>query len=97
VTGPECQRTLYFESGGQPGNRLAWLDASVNAGASSFFLNTLDSLEQAYVRPRYDGFVEFHDQVGLLLQEYLRNPNDKRDILSAINKLYLTSGWRADG
>jgi multiple sugar transport system substrate-binding protein len=41
VTSPGCQRTLYFESGGQPGNRVAWTDASVNAGANSFFLNTL--------------------------------------------------------
>jgi multiple sugar transport system substrate-binding protein len=97
VTSPECQRTLYFESGGQPGNRLAWLDASVNAGANSFFLNTLESLEQAYVRPRYDGFVEYHDQVGLLLHEHLRTPSDKGNILAAINELYQTSGWRAVG
>jgi multiple sugar transport system substrate-binding protein len=97
VTSPECQRALYFDSGGQPGNRAAWLDASVNAGANSFFLNTLESLEQAYVRPRYDGFVEFHDQVGLLLHDHLRNRSDEGDIWDAINELYLKSGWRADG
>jgi multiple sugar transport system substrate-binding protein len=96
VTSPVCQRTLYFESGGQPGNRVAWTDASVNAGANSFFLNTLESLEQAYVRPRYDGFVEFHDQVGLLLHDHLRRRSDDGDVLAAINELYLKSGWRAD-
>lgn len=97
VAGAECQRTLYFESGGQPGNRVAWLDPSVNAGANSFFLNTLESLEQAYVRPRYDGFVEFHDRVGLLLHDHLRNRSDEGNIWAAINELYVKSGWRADG
>jgi multiple sugar transport system substrate-binding protein len=96
VTSPERQRTLYFESGGQPGNRVAWIDASVNAGANSFFLNTLETLEQAYVRPRYDGFVEFHDQVGLLLHDHLRSRRDEVDIWADINELYLKSGWRAE-
>jgi multiple sugar transport system substrate-binding protein len=97
VTSPECQRTLYFESGGQPGNRAAWLDPAVNAGANSFFLNTLETLEQAYVRPRYDGFVEFHDQVGLLLHDHLRHRSDEGKLWETINELYLKSGWRADG
>ena len=96
VTSPECQRTLYFESGGQPGNRVAWIDASVNAGTNSFFLNTLETLEQAYVRPRYDGFVEFHDQVGLLLHDHLQSRRNEVDIWDDINELYLKSGWRAD-
>jgi multiple sugar transport system substrate-binding protein len=96
VTSPECQRTLYFESGGQPGNRVAWTDASVNAGANSFFLHTLETLEQAYVRPRYDGFVEFHDQVGLLLHDHLRSRSKELDIWAKFNELYLKSGWRAE-
>jgi multiple sugar transport system substrate-binding protein len=96
VTNPECQRSLYFESGGQPGNRVAWTDASVNARANSFFLNTLDTLEQAYVRPRYDGFVEFHDQVGLLLHDHLRSRSEEPHIWAKINELYLKSGWRAE-
>ena len=96
VTSPECQRTLYFESGGQPGNRVAWTDTSVNARANSFFLNTLETLENAYVRPRYDGFVEFHDQVGLLLHDHLRSRSEGPHIWAKINELYLKSGWRAE-
>src|SRR5262249_40068857 len=30
VSSAECQRTLYFESGGQPANILAWRDPAVN-------------------------------------------------------------------
>lgn len=96
VTSPECQRTLYFESGGQPGNRIAWTDASVNTIANSFFLNTLETLEHAYVRPRYDGFVEFHDQVGLLLHDHLRSRSEEPHIWAEINELYLKSSWRAE-
>jgi multiple sugar transport system substrate-binding protein len=96
TTSAECQRTLYFESGGQPGNRLAWTDGRVNAAANDFFLNTLETLDQAYLRPRYDGFVDFHDQAGRLLHEHLRSGRTEVDILAEINQLYLASNWRGE-
>ncbi len=96
VTSADCQRTTYFQSGGQPGNRLAWIDGAVNAAANNFFLNTLETLERAYVRPRYDGFVDFHDQAGLLLHNYLRGVSPEVDVLAQIDHLYLRSGWHAD-
>lgn len=92
VTSPECQRTIYFQAGGQPGNRLAWIDGTVNAAANSFFLNTLETLDHAYVRPRYDGFVYFHDQAGLLLHNHLRSGGHEADILAQIEQLYSKSG-----
>jgi multiple sugar transport system substrate-binding protein len=98
VTGAECQGTLYFESGGQPGNRVAWIDGAVNAAASNFFLGTLETLEHAYVRPRYDGFVAFHDQAGLLLHEHLRSATNKEqdNILTQIDEFYRKSGWHEE-
>jgi multiple sugar transport system substrate-binding protein len=96
ITSAECQRTIYFASGGQPGNRLAWTDGKVNASANDFFLNTLETLDQAYVRPRYDGFVHFHDQAGRLLHEHLRGKRTAVDIFAEINQLYLASNWRGE-
>jgi multiple sugar transport system substrate-binding protein len=96
ITSAECQRTLYFESGGQPGNRLAWTDGKVNAAASDFFLHTLKTLDQAYLRPRYDGFVHFHDQAGRLLHEHLRSGRTEVGIFAEINQLYLASNWRGE-
>jgi multiple sugar transport system substrate-binding protein len=37
VAGPDCQRTLYVDSGGQLGNRAAWLDDHANRITNGYF------------------------------------------------------------
>jgi multiple sugar transport system substrate-binding protein len=91
VASAECQRTIYVESGGQPGNRLAWTDPAVNAATSNFFLDTLATLENAYVRARYDGFVPFQEKAGYLIHDYLRDRGDEEVILDALDALYVDS------
>lgn len=88
VASPECQSTLYVTSGGQPGNRQAWLDPSVNAATSNFFVDTLETLDQAYLRPRYDGFVSFLDKASLVLHDYLLHSGDQGSILNQLDTLY---------
>lgn len=57
----EVQKGLYFESGGQPGHRGAWLDERVNAACHNFFSNTLDTLDNALLRPKHPNYMEFQD------------------------------------
>src|SRR5438270_4728475 len=47
ITGKECQRTLYVESGGQPASNAALLDAHANELTNSYFAVTLPVLENA--------------------------------------------------
>lgn len=91
VAAPNCQRTTYVTSGGQPGNRVAWTDPQVNAATSNFFLDTLDTLDQAYLRPRYDGFVFFHDMAGLVINDYLRHKRSVGATLERLEILYRQS------
>jgi multiple sugar transport system substrate-binding protein len=93
ITTAECQTGIYFLSGGQPGNRVAWLSKEVNQASNGFFLDTLLTLEEAFVRPRYKGFVEFHDQAGVILRDNLLNRGSQADALAAIGELYTGSGW----
>ncbi len=72
VADPACQRGIYFNSGGQPAHRSAWADAAVNAGSNGFFQNTLATLDDAYLRPRFDGYVCFQDEASLIVHRYLR-------------------------
>jgi multiple sugar transport system substrate-binding protein len=64
---PETQRTLYTHSGGQPGHRAAWLDPVLNAASNDFFRNTLPTLDAAWVRPRFPGFIGFQDTASSLV------------------------------
>ena len=52
---PTIQRTLFFENGGQPGHRSAWLDAEVNRRSHDYFRNTLPALDRAYLPAQIPG------------------------------------------
>ena len=91
VADPVTQRGIYFSSGGQPGHRQAWLDTSINQTCSNFFLNTLATLDSAYLRPRYDGAISLQDHAALIVHRYLREGGDPRSSLNELNTLYQES------
>ena len=57
IASAECQRSLYYYSGGQPGNLEAWQDESINLDSDDFFKGTLETLNTSWLRPRYDGYM----------------------------------------
>ncbi|MBZ5564014.1 MAG: extracellular solute-binding protein [Acidobacteriia bacterium] len=91
VAGPVCQRTLYFDTGGQPGHRSAWTDERINLACRNFFLNTLPALERAFLRPRYPGYISFQDRAGVTIRHYLRDGGDPRAILAGLNSIHKES------
>ena len=86
---PLIQRTLFFENGGQPGHRSAWLDAEVNRRSQNYFRNTLPALDRAYLRPRFPGYLHFQDHAGAPIREYLMNGGDKRIVLAELKRLFV--------
>ncbi|MGH9434576.1 MAG: extracellular solute-binding protein [Terriglobia bacterium] len=95
VAGADWQRTLYGLSGGQPARRSAWRDETLNQIAHGFFKQTLDSMEHAYLRPRYAGYIEFQEQAGVPMVNYLRGGGSTASVVEDINALYRQSR-RAD-
>jgi multiple sugar transport system substrate-binding protein len=92
VAGPEVQRTVYFQAGGQPGHRSAWTDPAVNAEANGFFRDTLAALDAALLRPRHDGFLGFQDAAGGLVHDHLRGGGDPDGVLRAIEAAWSAAG-----
>jgi multiple sugar transport system substrate-binding protein len=89
---PEIQRTVYVDGGGQPGNRAAWLDRNMDDDASFFFFaSTYEALEEAYLRPRYDGFLGFQERAGDLVHGYLREGGDPDAMLDRLDAAYRAS------
>jgi len=88
VADPVCQRTLFFDSGGQPGHRSAWTDDRVNALCCNFFRSTLAALDRAFLRPRYPGYIYFQDRAGIPIRDYLRKGGDARAVLAKLGDLY---------
>ena len=88
---PEIQSGLFFENGGQPGHRGAWLNEANNAACTDFFTDTLPTLDRAFVRPRYAGYLEFQDVAGDPIHAYLREGGDPNAVLDQLDVLYRES------
>ena len=76
VASPACQARLYFESGGQPAHRQAWLDAEANRRSNQFFQNTLATLDEAWLRPRWHGYLDFQDAAAPIVRECIWRGGD---------------------
>lgn len=90
LVSPGHQRGTYFSEGGQPASLAAWADSSVNAMADGFFSGTLQTLQTAYVRPRFDGFVRFFEAAGLQINRCLRGELKDQVLIRWMNDRYAT-------
>jgi multiple sugar transport system substrate-binding protein len=88
LVSPEHQRGDYFREGGQPASLGAWLDKSVNAASGDFFSGTLLTLQTAYVRPRFDGFVSFFEAAGIQINRCLRGEIQNAALIVWLNEHY---------
>lgn len=85
VASPSIQKTLYTTSGGQPGHRLAWIDKEMNRFTNQFFLTTLTTLDDAWMRPRFPGFIAFQDPAAAIVHHYLRDGGHEAGVLHQLN------------
>ena len=91
VMSRSCQRTLYFDNGGQPGHRAAWLDKRTNQSCRNFFRNTLKTLDESYTRPRYNGHMYFQDRGSMVVHQYLTEKITRQDCIRTLNHIYMES------
>lgn len=91
VASPGVQRGVYFDGGGQPGHRAAWIDERVNAASSSFFADTLANLDRAFLRPRYNGFMAAQEHSAELVHHWLAEDASPDSLLDRLDTLYQQS------
>jgi multiple sugar transport system substrate-binding protein len=75
---------------------MAWLDAEVNRRSNSFFRNTLQTLDDAYLRPRFDGYLDFQDGGAVIVHRYLVEGGNEQSVLQQLNQLLLTTQKEGD-
>ncbi|WP_078086128.1 ABC transporter substrate-binding protein [Microbulbifer mangrovi] len=88
---PALQASFYIQYGGQPGHRNAWTSTAANSLTNNYFVNTLPTLDRAFLRPRYHGHMFFQDNSGAPIRDYLMNGGDAEALLAHLNKLYVKS------
>ena len=70
---------------------MAWDDASVNGASSDFFRDTRQTLETAWLRPRYDGYMAFQDEGGTIVNRFLAGDADATRTLDDLDAAYRRS------
>lgn len=91
IVSPTVQSTFYTEHGGQPGHRLAWINAGANRLTNNYFYTVYPAMERSYMRPRYDGYLHFQDHAGEPIREFLLGEGDAGSALRKIDSLYRES------
>lgn len=84
----EVQKGVYFQGGGQPGHRAAWLDAAVNAASTNFFRDTLQTLDEALLRPQFPGYMAFQDAGTPVAHDCIAGKTKPADAARELNRLY---------
>jgi multiple sugar transport system substrate-binding protein len=88
VTGHNCQSHLYGACGGQPASNAAWHNSLLNQMSGNFFKRTLASVESAYVRPRYPGYITLQRTAGVPIAAFLRGEATATQTLDSMDSLY---------
>jgi len=91
VADGKTQKGLYLHAGGQPSYREAWNEPSADVLCGGFFSGTRTTHEEAFIRPRYSGYVPLQTRGGSALQEALRDGRDTEAVLEKLNALYRES------
>ncbi|MDI3255823.1 MAG: extracellular solute-binding protein [Bacillota bacterium] len=91
VASERCQQTLYFDSGGQPGHRGAWLDAETNRRSHGFFSRTLPVLDAACLRPRHAWYPCFQEEAATVVHRFLGSGGSEMQTVQELNHLYRKS------
>lgn len=91
IASGNTQRGLYTQSGGQPAHAAAWDDDVCNALTGNFFRQTRRTLDTAWLRLRYDGYMQLQDRAGDILHACLRGEATEAATLAMLDQAYRDS------
>ncbi|MGV8895222.1 MAG: extracellular solute-binding protein [Rhodoglobus sp.] len=79
------QEGVYYDGGGQPGNAVAWESDRTNADSLDFFRGTRVTLDGAYLRPRFSGYIDFQNECSPLVTEALLGRISDAELIERLN------------
>jgi multiple sugar transport system substrate-binding protein len=93
----EAQTRFIPQHDGQPSSRMAWLEPAVNAASNNFYRDTLTTIEQSWVRPRFRGFTRCQSLASDVVRRAIAGQLTSDDALVAIDAIFadaLSTGAR---
>jgi len=91
IASAPVQAGLYVRAGGQPGHAAAWTSREADALVGGFFSATLETMRQAFLRPRRAGHREFQPRAGALIHGCITaDAISARDCVADLERLMQT-------
>jgi multiple sugar transport system substrate-binding protein len=91
VASGEVQRGPFADAGGQPANALAWNDAAVDAANGGFYSAARETMENAVMRPRHDGWLAFQHAAAERIIMGLAGRESGKVVMADLNRMYARS------
>lgn len=85
---PDAQQRFIPTHNGQPSARAAWTDPAINDAAGDFYRNTIATLEQSWVRPRFPGYIPFQTAASAVVRATALGHRTIRDGADELAKLH---------
>lgn len=82
------QRALVMHHHGQPGRVEAWQGAAEDAAFGGAHAALRETMEAAWTRPRFAGFVGIQHQAGVLVEAFLENAFDAAELARRLGLLW---------
>jgi multiple sugar transport system substrate-binding protein len=73
---------------GQPAAVAVWEDAEINARFGDCYRATRATMEGAWIRPRYPGYLAFQAAGGTLIEQHLRGALAEAELLDRLDELH---------
>ena len=81
-------QSVFAQHHGQPARRECWEDAAINARFGGCYRDTRATMEQCWIRPRYDGYLAFQEAGGDLIESHLRGALGEDALLDRLARLH---------
>ncbi|TCN38285.1 multiple sugar transport system substrate-binding protein [Kribbella orskensis] len=82
------QAGIVSSVGGQSATAAVWQSAEVDADWNGHYSATRATVESAYVRPRFDGWIAFQDELSERVREFLRSDADPETTVAGLEADY---------
>ncbi|UFU02775.1 hypothetical protein LQF12_15010 [Ruania suaedae] len=84
----ETQRTFIPAHDGQPSARASWADPEVDAAAHGFYSATRQTMEAAWVRPRFAGYVPVQSESARIVRSAVLDGRPAGHALDELQELF---------
>lgn len=94
LAAPETQKAFALHHG-QPARKEAWDDREINRRFAGSFAAIRATMDGAWIRPRYCGYLAFQAQGGALVECHLRGDMPGEELLDRLTRLHEAGGREA--